>query len=186
MGTGRLGEAEEQIDRHLASFPKEQQVVLRDLREQIHKLIPGANERISYSMPTFEISGQILVHFDGFKDHNSLFAGSEVPSQLAKELGDLVVSKGTIKFGKTEKFPKALLKKILQLRIEHINAQYPKKSGEYLSFYDNGRLKSKGKYKDSQMHGNWEFYRKDGSLMRKGKLEHGEPVGEWQTFTRDS
>ena len=135
-------------------------------------------------MPTFEISGVILIHFDGFKDHNSIFVGSEVPRLLAEQLGDRLASKGTIKFGSEENFPLKLLKEILRLGIEQINASHPKKNGSYLSFYDNGHLKSKGKYKDGQMEGGWEFYRRDGSLMRAGELKAGEPVGEWTTYPR--
>ena len=179
-----MSEVSEQVLSLLQSLPQEQRALLLSLREELLRLAPGAKDRVSYSMPTLEISGQILLHYSGFKNHNSIFAGSELPFRLAKELGDRVVSKGTIQFGVDEQLPKALLKKIVTERIKIINEQYPKKSCEYLEFYDNGYLKSKGKYKDGQMHGNWEFYRRDGSLMRAGRLEKGEPVGKWETFVR--
>ena len=173
-----------EIEELISSHPPSQAKVLFALRELIKELAPGANERVSYAMPTFEISGQLLIHYQGFKDHNSLFLGTEVPIRLAAELGDMVTSKGTIQFDKETVPKKSLLKKLLTTRINIINESFPKKNGEYLSFYDNGFLKSKGKYKDGQMHGNWEFYRRDGSLMRSGRLEKGEPVGKWQTFVR--
>lgn len=179
-----MNQAQSWIDSHLQSFPEAQRLALSNLRQQIAKLAPGATERVSYSMPTFEISGEILIHFDGFKNHNSIFVGSEVPKLISEKLGDRVASKGTIKFGLTENFPPKLLNEILRLRIEQINASYPKKNGKYLSFYDNGHLKSKGKYRDGQMEGDWEFYRRDGSLMRKGRLRNGEPVGRWTTHTK--
>ena len=173
------------IEELITSNPPGQAKVLFALRELIKELAPGANERISYAMPTFEISGKILIHYQGFKSHNSLFLGTEVPIRLAAELGDMVTSKGTIQFDK-EKLPKkSLVKKLLTTRINIINESFPKKNGQYLSFYDNGFLKSKGKYKDGQMHGYWHFYRKDGSLMREGKLNMGEPQGEWITHPRD-
>jgi uncharacterized protein YdhG (YjbR/CyaY superfamily) len=168
----------------LEQLPEPQAKVLRQLREDTLKMVPAAHDRISYQMPTLEISGQILLHYSGFKNHNSLFCGAELPRRLADVLGERLASKGTIQFGIDEVFPRALLKKILTERIRIINEQFPKKSGEYLSFYDNGRLKSRGKYKDGLMHGQWEFYRRDGSLMRSGKLQAGEPVGEWKTFVR--
>jgi len=165
-------------------LPEPQKNVLLSLRRNLMELAPGATDCISYQMPTLEISGQILLHYAGFKNHNSLFAGSELPARLAEELGERVTSKGTIQFGVDERLPKSLLKKIVAERIKIINEQYPKKSGEYLEFYDNGHIKSRGKYKDGQMHGNWDFYRRDGSMMRSGRLEKGEPVGKWQTFVR--
>ena len=174
-----------EIEALISSHPPGQAKVLFALRELIKELAPGATERISYAMPTFEISGQILIHYQGFKDHNSLFLGAEVPSRMAEELGTMVTSKGTIQFEK-EKLPaKGLVRKLLTTRINIINESFPKKNGDYLSFYDNGFLKSKGKYKDGQMHGYWHFYRKDGSLMREGKLNMGEPEGEWTTHARD-
>ena len=179
-----MSEVSEQVLALIEPFPEAQRGVLLQLRTELMSLVPAAKDRVSYAMPTLEISGQILLHYAGFKNHNSLFAGSELPARLANELGERVISKGTIQFGKEEKLPKSLLKKIVTERIKIINEQYPKKSGEYLEFYDNGHLKSKGKYKDGQMHGNWEFYRRDGSLMRSGRLENGQPVGKWQTFVR--
>jgi len=179
-----VAEISERITAMIALHPHKQADVLTGLRGLIQELVPAATERISYGMPTFEISGQILIHFQGFKDHNSLFLGPEVGIRLAKELGDMVASKGTIKFEKEKLLSKSLLKQILKTRIAIINEGFPKNNGDYLSFYDNGHLKSKGKYKDGQMHGYWHFYRKDGSLMREGKLNMGEPEGEWITHTR--
>jgi uncharacterized protein YdhG (YjbR/CyaY superfamily) len=179
-----MDEVTEQVFEILAKLPKPQAGVLHQLREDILKLVPAAVDRISYQMPTLEIAGQILLHYAGFKNHNSIFAGAELPVRLADDLGDMVTSKGTIQFGQEDLFPKPLLRKIVKERIAIINEQYPKKSGEYLDFYDNGHLKSKGKYKDGLMHGNWEFYRRDGSLMRAGRLDKGEPVGKWETFVR--
>ena len=179
-----MAEISKEIANMIALHPTKQAEVLAKLREQIKELVPGATERISYGMPTFEISGQILIHYQGFKDHNSLFLGPEVGARLAKELGDMVASKGTIKFEKEKLLSKSQLRLILKTRIAIINDSFPKKNGEYLSFYENGRLKSKGKYKDSKMHGYWRFHRKDGSLMREGKLNMGEPEGEWITHTR--
>ena len=179
-----MAEISERITAMIDLHPHKQADVLTGLRGLIQELVPAATERISYGMPTFEISGHILIHFQGFKDHNSLFLGPEVGNRLATELGDMVASKGTIKFEKEKLLSKSLLKQILKTRIAIINEGFPKNNGDYLSFYDNGHLKSKGKYKDGQMHGYWHFYRKDGSLMREGKLNMGEPEGEWITHTR--
>ena len=51
--------------------------------------------------------------------------------------------------------------------------------------YDNGLLRFKGEYLDGEMHGYWEFYRKDGSTMRSGTFDRGIQVGVWKTFDRD-
>ena len=51
--------------------------------------------------------------------------------------------------------------------------------------YDNGLLRFKGEYLDGEMHGYWEFYRKDGSMMRSGTFDRGTQVDVWKTFDRD-
>jgi uncharacterized protein YdhG (YjbR/CyaY superfamily) len=175
---------EQQIDRLIAANPPRQADVLRNLRQTVMRLIPGATERVSYAMPTFEVAGQILLHYAGFKDHNSIFPGSETAKRLKTELGDMVTSKGTIQFSAEKLLPLATLKRILQVRIEVINQSFPKPNGTYLSLYDNGQLKSKGKYRDGKMHGDWQFFRRDGSLMRSGRLEADQPVGDWITYPR--
>lgn len=51
-------------------------------------------------------------------------------------------------------------------------------------FYENGLPRFKGDYLNGQMHGPWEFYRKDGSLMRSGEFHEGVQIGIWRTFDR--
>jgi len=51
-------------------------------------------------------------------------------------------------------------------------------------FYENGLPRFKGDYLNGEMHGVWEFYRKDGSLMRSGEFNEGVQIGIWRTFDR--
>lgn len=52
------------------------------------------------------------------------------------------------------------------------------------SDYDHGNPKHRGFRLDGEMHGNWEFYRRDGSLMRSGEFARGGQMGTWRTFDR--
>jgi antitoxin component YwqK of YwqJK toxin-antitoxin module len=49
-------------------------------------------------------------------------------------------------------------------------------------FYQNGNPRYMGKFKDSKMHGYWEFFRKDGTLMRSGSFDSGKQIGIWTTY----
>jgi antitoxin component YwqK of YwqJK toxin-antitoxin module len=51
--------------------------------------------------------------------------------------------------------------------------------------YDNGLPRFKGEYQNGEMHGFWEFFRKDGSLMRSGSFDNGKQIGVWITYARD-
>ena len=171
------------IDKHLSRLPQAQAKTLLELRDLLVKLLPGATEEISYNLATIKIAGIGLISFDGFKNHNSIFPSSgQITKALAKDLTNFEYSKGAIKFPLGQKIPAALVKKIVKHRITEINASYPRKSGEYLEFYDNGRLKAVGKYKSGKLHGNWQWYRKDGTKLRSGQFKLGEQVGTWITY----
>ena len=43
---------------------------------------------------------------------------------------------------------------------------------------------AKGQTLDGEMHGYWEFYRKDGVKMRSGHFDKGQQTGEWTTFDK--
>ena len=50
--------------------------------------------------------------------------------------------------------------------------------------YDNGAVRYRGFQLDGEMHGAWEFLRRDGSLMRAGEFDRGRQVGVWRTYDR--
>jgi len=53
-----------------------------------------------------------------------------------------------------------------------------------IDHYDNGGIRFRGSNLDGEMHGAWEFFRKDGSVMRTGEFDRGRQVGTWRTFDR--
>jgi antitoxin component YwqK of YwqJK toxin-antitoxin module len=52
-----------------------------------------------------------------------------------------------------------------------------------IAFYDDG-VRYRGFQLEGEMHGEWEFLRKDGSVMRSGTFDRGKQVGVWRTFDR--
>jgi antitoxin component YwqK of YwqJK toxin-antitoxin module len=53
-----------------------------------------------------------------------------------------------------------------------------------IAYYPDGGVRYRGFQLDGQMHGPWEFLRKDGSVMRAGEFDRGRQVGIWRTFDR--
>lgn len=53
-----------------------------------------------------------------------------------------------------------------------------------ITYYAEGGVLSRGFRLDGEMHGAWEFVRKDGSVMRTGEFDRGRQVGVWRTFDR--
>ena len=55
---------------------------------------------------------------------------------------------------------------------------------KHIQHHNNGSIWSKGTMKDGQMHGYWEWFRKDGTKMRSGYFDCGKRVGEWITYDK--
>lgn len=53
-----------------------------------------------------------------------------------------------------------------------------------VAYYDPGAVRHRGFRLGGEMHGAWEFLRKDGSLMRAGAFDSGRQVGLWRIFDR--
>jgi antitoxin component YwqK of YwqJK toxin-antitoxin module len=53
-----------------------------------------------------------------------------------------------------------------------------------IDHYENGNVRFRGQNLDGEMHGAWEFFRKDGTLMRSGSFERGQQIGIWRTYDR--
>ncbi len=63
----------------------------------------------------------------------------------------------------------------------------PKKStivdGFTIKYHANGKtIWSKGKMKEGNPDGYWEWYRLNGTLKRSGTFNMGVPVGQWTTY----
>ena len=85
--------------------------------------------------------GDAVVGLDGFTRHNSLFPYSGgVLALLADELADYGQTKGSLHFALDRPLPTTLLKRILRVRIDEINASYPKKNGTFRKYARNGSL----------------------------------------------
>ena len=171
------------VDKHLKKFEIGQKAILQNLREMIAAELPTSTETIKYGIPTFVIEGIGIIGYDGYKKHNSLFPYSGSTASLLKaELAQYEQTKGSIHFAIDKRFPKPLLKKIIKVRIQQLNASFPKKTGDFLEFYGNGVLKASGKIKNEEMHVDWKWFRKDGVIMRSGSFKAGKQVGVWITY----
>jgi uncharacterized protein YdhG (YjbR/CyaY superfamily) len=107
------------VEDYLAALPEAPRAALEKLRKTIKAAAPEATETISYQMPAFKLHGRFLVSFAAFKNHCSLFpASTAVMEALGEELKPYFSGKGTIRFTTDKPLSAALVKKIVQTRIE--------------------------------------------------------------------
>ena len=106
---GRPGTVDEYIEaQDEAVRPK-----LCEVRALLRAALPDAEERISWSMPTYW-RGRNLIHFAAAQRHIGLYPGGEVSEVFADELAGLDVSKGTIRLPYDRDLPADLIVRIAQ------------------------------------------------------------------------
>lgn len=103
------------IDEYIANQPESVQPVLQRVRRIIRKVLPRAEETISYRIPTYKRDGQNVVYFAGFKSHWSLFpVTGTVRAQLKRQLSSYEGGKGTVRFPLSEPMPARLVERIVR------------------------------------------------------------------------
>lgn len=99
------------VEEYIAAQEESVQPRLQALRAILRAAIPEAEERISWSMPTYW-KGQNLIHFAASKKHLGLYPGGEATTVFAEELKGLDVSKGTIRLPYDRPLPEELITRI--------------------------------------------------------------------------
>ena len=103
------------IDEYIATFPKDIQNILQELRAAIKAAAPNAEEKISYQMPTFFLNGN-LVHFAAFKKHIGFYPTPSGIEAFQKELSVYDGAKGSVQFPIDEPMPLKLISRIVKFR----------------------------------------------------------------------
>lgn len=106
------------IDQYIAGFPKDVQAILKKVRTTIRKAAPGAEESISYGIPTFKLNGRPLIYFAGHKSHIGLYPmTADIKKKFKKELSGYEGGKGTLKFPLDEPIQYALISRLVKFRV---------------------------------------------------------------------
>ena len=99
------------MDEYIAAQDEVLQPRLREVRAILHTAIPDAEERISWSMPTYW-KGRNIIHFAASKRHLGLYPGGEATAVFAEALKGFDVSKGTIRLPWSKELPTELIQRI--------------------------------------------------------------------------
>lgn len=109
------------IDEYLASVEEPKRTTLEALRRSILEVVPDAEECISYGMPGFRVQGKVVAGFAAFKNHLSYFphSGSVLP-ELGDEIAGYTGNKGTLHFAVDEPLPDALVRRLVEIRMQQL------------------------------------------------------------------
>jgi len=105
------GKAPSTIEEYILGQPEEVQARLRQINGAIKNSIPDAQEKISWSMPTYW-KGRNLIQFAASKKHIGLYPGPEAVEAFAQRLTEYKTSKGTIQLPYSKPLPLELIAEI--------------------------------------------------------------------------
>ena len=110
------------VDEYIADFPPAVRKILREVRATIRKAAPGAEETISYRIPTLKLDGRTVVHFAGFTGHIGMYPPVKDPA-LKKAVARYAGEKGNLRFPLDEKMPHALIARIVKSKVKEAKAR---------------------------------------------------------------
>ena len=108
----------EEIDRYLSEIEEPKRATLQRLRQSILKVIPEAEQGVSYGMPAFRVKGKVVAGFAAFKNHLTYVPHSgSVLGKLSGDLAGYSMSKGALRFPIDEPLPDELVEKLIAVRL---------------------------------------------------------------------
>jgi uncharacterized protein YdhG (YjbR/CyaY superfamily) len=109
------------VDEYIASHAGAVQRVLKRVRGTIRKAVPGADEVISYKIPTYKLHGRPVLYFAAWSQHYSLYPSTDrLVAAFKDELAPYELSKGTIRFPLSEPVPVTLIDGIAKFRAKEV------------------------------------------------------------------
>lgn len=108
----------DEITAYLNGLDEPRRTTLQQLRRTILEVVPEAQEGISYAVPAFRLHDKVIAGFAAFKTHLSYLphSGSVFP-ELVEELSPYTKTKGALHFAIDEPLPKAIVEKLIKVRI---------------------------------------------------------------------
>lgn len=109
-------------DAYIAAAPEHLRPLLENLRAQLSRSLPDAEEIIAYNMPGFRLGKTIIAGYAAFTKQCGIFVSPGSISSLAGDLAEagLKATKTGVTFSPSNPIPDELIKKLAQAsRNEH-------------------------------------------------------------------
>ena len=116
------------MDEYIAGFAPSTQHALNEIRETIKRLIPEAEETISYAIPCVKLEGKYLVYFAGYKNHIGIYPVPTKDATFDKDFAGYKTSgKGALQLPLDKPMPLELIAKIVRFRVKENRDKAEKK-----------------------------------------------------------
>lgn len=101
------------VDAYLALQPPRSRVVLRRVRALVKKLVPEAEEMISYQLPAFR-RGRVFIYFAAFASHVGIYPPVRGNPTLLRALAKYRGEKGNLRFPLDEPVPYGTIERVIK------------------------------------------------------------------------
>lgn len=101
------------IEKYIAEQSEAARPHLEAVYELIKKMLPDAEEKIAWNMPTF-YQGKNIIHFAAFKNHLGLYPSQNLPEEWKPWLEGYGTGKGSVQFPYADPLPVELITKLVQ------------------------------------------------------------------------
>lgn len=105
------------VDEYISGAPAEFRGILDEIRKIIKKIVPQAEEKISYGIPYYGYKGR-LAYFRLSKNHLGLYIVPPIVSEFKKELKGYKTATSTIQFPLDKKLPAELIRRMIRARVK--------------------------------------------------------------------
>jgi uncharacterized protein YdhG (YjbR/CyaY superfamily) len=115
------------VAEYLAPLAPDTRATLEALRKTLKRLLPKAEECISYGVPAFRNGNGVVAYYAAFAGHCSFFPTSWPIEACARDLKGYVTSRGAIRFPIGKPLPAPLVKKLVQVRLDQMASHRARK-----------------------------------------------------------
>jgi uncharacterized protein YdhG (YjbR/CyaY superfamily) len=107
------------VEEYLAAAPEPQRSTLARLRAMLAKILPDAEETISYGVPTLKVAGTAVAGYGYATRHCSYYphSGSVLDRVEPELLEGYDWSKGTLRFPVDDAPDEALVQRLVEIRL---------------------------------------------------------------------
>lgn len=112
------GMAEAEVDDYLSRLDQSCRDTLQEMRHRILRVIPDAEQGLSYGLPVFRVQGKPLAGLAAFRNHLSYLPHSgSVLTALGERLSGYIATQGSLHFAVGRPLPQDLIGALLQARM---------------------------------------------------------------------
>jgi uncharacterized protein YdhG (YjbR/CyaY superfamily) len=112
----------DEVENYILQYADDIQERLYKLRHLIKAIAPHAEEKISYAIPAYKVSGKPLAYFAAYKDHIGLYAAPSAQKAFIEKLSKYKQGKGSVQFPLDSPMPYDLIEEIVRYKLNEISS----------------------------------------------------------------